>query len=708
MAPALTAPAVIALGISHIITQITVAREAINVQSGNELVLGVVIALWFLLSGLGARLGAAVKSATLQLRLFRSSLIIAALLPILQILSIRLLRNVFFLPGEIPGLLPTTLFLGLIMTPYCLVTGAALAAVCGLTKPGRRQEDSIGRVYFLDNLGDILGGLLFTFLLVRWFSTLTVLLFPALLLIGLHILMRRRTTDSRASRYGPGLTAALLVVSSLIVLPLDDISLRQLYPSQKLLGHAESPYGRIVVTELASQISFFENGAHLFSIPDIYASEEIVHFAMGQREAMDSVLIVSGGVAGVIDEIVKYRPSRIDYVELDPGLIKMSRVHAQAAFPSTLSIHIADGRRFLSETSAMYDAVLVGVGDPRTLQLNRFYTVEFFREVSSHLMAGGILAFAVAGSANYISDEQAELLATLEKTVRQVFSCVLIVPGERQIFLASNGPLTLDVLPRLHKLGIPTVFMNEHYVPDRLSETRLASLADRTNRQASINRDFHPAAYMLSLAVWLSMFREHYRYPLLLAAFLIVLCFARLDIAGKTIFSTGVVASSVEVTILLLYQIVNGSVYSGIGMIIASFMIGLAGGSFAAVRIKKCARNMLISLEAGIILYLLIVCLILNSGGKYLNAFTIAILTTSIGFLAGAEFPVAGRSVDRPSYETAGLLYAADFTGAAAGAFLSAVFLIPFIGILRTLLLLFLGKFLILAFIISRKKEFIE
>lgn len=47
-------PALFALGFSAVITQLTLMRELLCVYSGNELVVGVVLGNWLLLTGLGA------------------------------------------------------------------------------------------------------------------------------------------------------------------------------------------------------------------------------------------------------------------------------------------------------------------------------------------------------------------------------------------------------------------------------------------------------------------------------------------------------------------------------------------------------------------------------------------------------------------------------------------------------------------------------
>ena len=49
--------AVGALGVSCVITQLALLRELLTVFSGNEIVLGIILGNWFLLTGLGSWLG---------------------------------------------------------------------------------------------------------------------------------------------------------------------------------------------------------------------------------------------------------------------------------------------------------------------------------------------------------------------------------------------------------------------------------------------------------------------------------------------------------------------------------------------------------------------------------------------------------------------------------------------------------------------------
>ena len=86
--------------------------------------------------------------------------------------------------------------------------------------------------------------------------------------------------------------------------------------------------------------------------------------------------------------------------------------------------------------------VIVDVPDPSTSQLNRFYTREFFAEVHRVLTPGGVLSFSLGAYEDYLSPELARLIGVAHRTLRQVFAHVLMLPGRRIFFLASDGELT--------------------------------------------------------------------------------------------------------------------------------------------------------------------------------------------------------------------------------------------------------------------------
>jgi hypothetical protein len=106
----------------------------------------------------------------------------------------------------------------------------------------------------------------------------------------------------------------------------------------------------------------------------------------------------------------------------------------------------------------------------------------------------------VPSSENYISDEQASLLATFYYSLKSVFSRVTVIPGDNNIFLASEGPVEdsdRTLSERWHQAGLNTTFFRPELLPGRLSPAKKQYLMDRIEKvkQPRLNHDSHPISY---------------------------------------------------------------------------------------------------------------------------------------------------------------------------------------------------------------------
>ncbi|MGA2855077.1 MAG: hypothetical protein ABSE90_13225, partial [Verrucomicrobiota bacterium] len=190
--------AVGALGVSCVMTQLALMRELLGAFSGNELVLGVVLGNWLLLMGIGTWLGRTSDKLRNPLAVLVVMQILVAVLPLLQVFLLRTLRNVVFVRGAAVGVSETVISTFILLLPYCLVAGYALTLACAIqsrtgvppvhvseretTDIERQSTDkrdacptlnenavsAAGRVYVADSIGSIAGGVLFSFVLVRF------------------------------------------------------------------------------------------------------------------------------------------------------------------------------------------------------------------------------------------------------------------------------------------------------------------------------------------------------------------------------------------------------------------------------------------------------------------------------------------------------------------------------------------------------------
>src|SRR5208282_1042752 len=121
-----------------------------------------------------------------------------------------------------------------------------------------------------------------------------------------------------------------------------------------------------------------------------------------------------------------------------------------------------------------------------------------------------------------------------------------------------------------------------HYLEGMLTPDRMADLASATAQPASMNKDFNPILYYYHLRHWMSQFNV--RFGLMQAGLLVVLGFYLVRLRGSALvlFASGFAASALEVVLLLAFQVLCGSVYHQVGVIVTVFMVGLAVGAMMA------------------------------------------------------------------------------------------------------------------------------
>ncbi|MGD0899845.1 MAG: fused MFS/spermidine synthase, partial [Thermoguttaceae bacterium] len=582
---------------------------------------------------------------------------------------------------------------------YCLLLGCLLTLTSQVV-PRRQDAAGIGQVYFLDNLGSVLGGVLMSFVLVHFLSHFGILYVAAVLNLA-----AAGTVAAMARAFKMLVAVAVAAAAGIGIAAtcdLDALTTAIRYPGQQVVYRGNSPYGSLVVTKAAGQYQFLENGVELFSTENVERVEETVHYAMAQRPHARRVLLVSGGISGTAREILKYPVRAVDDVELDPTVIEVARrLLPERLDDPRISVFPTDGRLHVKRSRGQYDVVILDVPEPSTSQINRFYTREFFAEVRRAMTPGGVVSLALGQEYDgYLSPETARVLATLHQTLRAVYANVLVIPGQRIFLLASDGELTGDVAGRLQTAGIPTRWLTRPYLAAMLTPSRTADIERVFSEGAPVNRDFSPILYYYHLRYWMSQFRV--RFGLLEAALLLLLgvYLVRLRPLSMAVFTTGFAASALEVVLLVGFQILYGSVYRQVGLIVAMFMLGLGLGSLGMTRaLVRRGRPALAWLLAALGLYAACLPAALVGLGRLgadmapvASQVAVPLLALLLGVLVGMVFPLAAKLDFQPDgvnrvLTTASRLYTADYVGAALGALLVSTLLIPLLGVTTVCLL---------------------
>jgi len=733
----------IAYGMIAIIAQIVLMRELVSIFYGNELTMGIMLGAWLLWtavgSGLLSRLAIFIHHRMrvfVMIQLFWSLLF--ALTLYLSRISLILLGRT---PGEITGYLPILLTPFFILCPFCLISGFLYTLGCSIySKAMKNSTLAIGKVYLLEAIGAGLGGFMVSFILIRILTPFQIafLLFLISLSIWGTFNYQRWIPKPKIKILGTFLLLLSLTFTALFsYLKLDSHSHNLRWRDFNLQRINYSIYGSIALTKLEDSYSIYENGLLMFTLPDLFYAEESVHLALLEHPDPRKILLIGGGMGGGIQQVLQHpQVESVDYVELDPTVIKMcqsilSPEEQREIADPRVRFHHLDGRFFVKFDTTRLDVIIVNLPDPYSILINRFYTVEFYKEVKKRLNDKGILAFSVTSSENVISDDLSQFLSCLYNTLLDNFEDILLIPGNTCHFIACMQKNVLTENPnmlieRLKSRNLKTQFVREYYLPYRMSEERMAYVSSRINvsDKIDINKDFKPIAYYFDMILWSSYFSPAFRQIFiktseigfqgflgLLGTLFFISFIARLTPKGRvrsyhsgiflSIFSVGYTEIGLEVIIILAFQVLYGYAYYQVALIVTGYMIGLSLGSWLSNRRRSRVKHSFGEFRLSqlmMTLFPLAVMGIISLLSRYGAALGQSILIQLIfmifisvaGFIGGYQFPLAnelylksGRSV----IKTAGTIYGVDLAGSSLGALLTSALLIPLLGIYQTLII---------------------
>ncbi|MEK6733286.1 MAG: hypothetical protein AABY55_06625 [Candidatus Omnitrophota bacterium] len=723
-----------ALGLTSMIGQIIIIRELIVVFYGNELSLGIILACWLFWSAFGSLvLGRIADHIQFKEKLLSYvQLAISIVIP-LNIFLIRIIKPLLKIhAGKLIGF---TQMLGasfVSLSVICILMGFTFILISRIaSKDNNVPSKQIGRIYLLESLGASVGGLIYTLFLVKAYTPFHNALILGNLNLIVSILFNRNLIQ----------LVYLVVFSTTIIFNwpkhLDGFTRGFQSRPMKLVENKDSLYGNISVTRLENQYSFYENGSLLFTGGDLATSEESVHYAMLEHLYPKKILLIGGGTGGAINQILKHKVDRIDYVELDPFIISLSQKYMPPITDDRVNTIHMDGRLFVKQASIIgnfttpykYDVIILSLPDPYTASLNRFYSLEFFQEVKKILEPRGVFSFGLLSSENYISPEHAVYLSCIYNTLKKEFNDIKLLPGDTITFIASGEPgmLTQDanvLIKRLKERNIKTKFVREYYLPFKLDPLRIKYVESAIQKfqNTRINTDFKPIGYLYHAILWISFFdatRNLLPYIgkinlgifilIAFALFMITLLAQKLTRASLkfpvliSMAGTGMSQICFQVIIILAFQFIYGYMYYQIGFILTSFMIGLTIGSFFITKlIEKIEdeKSLYLKTQSMLAIYPLILAGALfiisktnqfkpGIGGMLQIAFVI--LPIAAGFIGGFQFLLANKiwlEGSKDIAKTTGLLCGIDLLGSCIGGLVIGMIFIPILGIIQTCVLL--------------------
>jgi spermidine synthase len=717
----------LSVGFVSILSQVVILRELNVAFFGVELIYVVAVAAWLLSTAAGAlsRDRSPATAAGVGLLFVWFSL----LLP-LEIVMVRSLRTI---SGGIPGtFLPVGIQiagLAAAVAPVGVVLGALFRRAAALYIAGggppdprgpRANAPTLARAYAIESAGGLVGGLASTLFLAAGLQNFAVAAVCAAAALCTVLLAGRKSRAPDRTRAAALVALVFVSVIAAASPRIDRALTRVAHPA--LVESRDSPYGRVTVTSRGGQLAVYENDALAFETESVSA-EELVHVAAANARAVERVLVLGGGLEGTAAEIAKYRPRRVDVVELNPVLAALSMRHLPRALRQPLtgegvSLHIEDPRRFASGTEDRYDLVLIGAADPSSGQTNRFFTREFFAQCRRVLSPNGVVAFRLRSSENVWTPFLSYRNASIVNALDDVFEDTVILPGTANVVIASGRGLSRDPAAlgsRLLESGVSTKLVTPAYIEYLYTNDRFGEIERRiAETNAVSNTDSRPVCYRYSSLIWLSKFfprlitadvgapdlasgRGALALGILTAAGGALAVFLRRAPRHRGIALAaiaGLIGMVLETALILHYQVENGVLFQNLGVLLTAFMAGLAAGAGLVPRLARGgSRNSLsksrmcgLALCAGFSLLALVFVGVLRAEGPT-GLGAVSFLLLLCGFLVAGVFAYAsliGAPGSRERSAMIGPLYAADLLGGCAGSALCCMFLVPFLGMEQT------------------------
>ncbi|MBN2133740.1 MAG: 4Fe-4S binding protein [Sedimentisphaerales bacterium] len=735
---------ILSYGFFTIGAQTVLFREFVTAFEGNDISVGIFFGSWFLWVGLAAilvrRSGRLADGLARYTRLLFLAYVPALAVQLILIARVRELAGVA--SYDLMSIQAIVLWAVVVNAPVSLVTGVLFPVACRWVE--KTEAFPVSRVYILEATGSLLGGLVVTLLLSQHVPAVRVLFLLALLLslsvaavavaglFGTAVKGRRRAAAAVVS-----LALALLAGGSLLA-GFDRVAAGRLrllkwaslLPPDALEGAFHTAQAEYFYGTYRGQWVVVREGSVCEAMPDEEAAGQTAAIGLCQNPQTKRILVIGSGLA-LCDRFLAL-----------PQVEHLAWTHADGEYIERIGAHLPDEyriaddrfhpvtreiRQYLRGRADSFDLAVLNLPDVTSSAFNRYYTREFYEQVRASLRPGGVLSVSIAGGENVMGPELLRLGASVKRTLELVFANLVLVPGDRSWFLASDTPnLTGDPATLRDRFAtieaaesiFPSTGLLSVYLPDRAA--RALELYDKVDLPDAllVNRDARPLTHLYSLLLAARQSGASVtRFVRLLTLaglwpFLVpVLVFVALRLfssgAKRTgpgrssfdscflVFSAGGAGIGVMIVLMYLYQTRFGSLYLHVGLISALFMAGLTAGAVLAAALNSATSRLARATLPGVLAahagLLVLVALggsqMLRGAGHGLFAAAFA----AAGLCCGLYWPIAARQLGRAGFEAAqagSRLETADHLGACVGGLVVSLLMIPVLGTGATLLVL--------------------
>lgn len=283
--------------------------------------------------------------------------------------------------------------------------GMEIPLVARINESYEDLRENISNVMALDYIGSLVGGVLFAFICVPYIGlTYTPFIFGtvnfAVALLMIWLLRKLVVLKFRKQiSFYLVFTALVVGVGFYFAKPITFYGEQKRY-HDKIIFEQQSKYQKIVLTQWKNNYWLYLNGHQQLSTYDEWHYHEpLVHPVMKAALHPQDILILGGGDGFAAREIFKY-PSveSITLVDLDKAVTDLGQkneiflsFNQGSLNDERVSIINQDGFTYMEGEEKYYDVIIIDLPDPRSVDINRLYTKEFYELCYKRLRPNGLL-----------------------------------------------------------------------------------------------------------------------------------------------------------------------------------------------------------------------------------------------------------------------------------------------------------------------------
>jgi spermidine synthase len=330
-----------------------------------------------------------------------------------------------------------------------------------------RVGHDVGRIYFINTGGAIVGTILAGFVLIPTWGMQSTLKLAISLNLLLALALFLIPSETKWRRGAVALAPFLALVVLFFSPPWDARAM-----TSGVAIYGPSYFGRIGKTGFrqaiasADQLVYYKDG--ISATVTLHRQKGLLYMRVnGKTDASNSddmhtqlfsghipmllhpnpkrVLVIGLGSGVTAGAVAGHQVERVDVIEIEPAVVEAAEFFAKenrnALKDPKVFVSIADGRNFLMAAEKKYDVVISEPSNPWLRGIGSLFSKEFYELAANHLGPDGVVLQWLQMYSLYPDDVRMVI-----KTFRSVFPNVMIwntTPGDL-LLVGSRKPLALD------------------------------------------------------------------------------------------------------------------------------------------------------------------------------------------------------------------------------------------------------------------------